>query len=257
MTMRLFLIATLLIIMGVGGSLYIYLNDRAAPSPLLGDGASTSSVQSVQPTGDTTPISTIRPVQLSPVYKRAITTQFWVGESSNESNGFISNHESYWDDAWMTHFGGIDTPECRIGYYPCGFVPQENPFYVALPYGEFEEGSDILKRSAQNIPWFSSNASESLLKNRWIEVVYQGKVCYGQWQDVGPFLTDDFDYVFGSNPPTNTFGEQAGLDISPALWDCLGLTTNEVTEWRFVNTNQVPDGPWKKIITTRGISWGQ
>lgn len=258
MTKRLFLTAALLIIvMGVVGGFYVYLNDRVTPLPVLDSGASTSSVQIMKTTGDTAPISNTRPVQLPPVYKRAITTQFWVGESSNESNGFIPNHESYWDDAWMIHFGGVDTPECRTGYYPCGFVPQENPFYVALPYGEFEEGSDTLKRSAQRIPWFSSNASGPLLKNRWIEVVYQGKVCYGQWQDVGPFLTDDFDYVFGSNQPINTFGERAGLDISPALWDCLGLTTNEVTEWRFVDIKQVPDGPWKRIITTRGISWGQ
>jgi hypothetical protein len=174
------------------------------------------------------------PVQLPPVYKVALTTQFWVGESSDESNGYIPNDESYWDDRWAEHFGGVDDPACRTGYYPCGFVPQENPFYFALPYG---------------------SKSDFSLKNRWIEVVYKGKTCYGQWEDVGPFLTDDFLYVFDSAAPSNTFGVGAGLDISPALWDCLGLTDNETTKWRFVDASEVPSGPWTEIITTSGTSW--
>jgi hypothetical protein len=195
------------------------------------------------------------PVRTPPVYKSVITTQFWVGEQSDESNGYIPNHESYWDDQWLEHFGGVDDPACRNGYHPCAFTPLENPFYVALPYGEYDEAGTGLKASAQRIPWFSSDGTEPLLKNQWVEVRYKSNVCYGQWQDVGPFLTDDFMYVFGTQAPSNTFGVKAGLDVSPALWDCLGLATNDVTTWRFVRASEVPDGPWKEIITTRGVSW--
>ncbi len=251
MTKNPFLIAALLIsFVLLGGGWYLFNNDTATlPQVMVEDQTPPPIVES-----DATS-SPAHSLQLPPVYKSVLTTQFWVGEQSDESNGFIPNHESYWDDAWMTHFGGVDDPECRNGFYPCGFTPRENPFYVALPYGEYLEGSSELKDSVRSIPWFSSNSNAPLLKNRWVEVVYNGKSCYGQWQDVGPFLTDDFGYVFGSDAPSNTFGVKAGLDISPALWDCLGLTTNEVIQWRFVDASKVPDGPWTEIITTRGISW--
>jgi hypothetical protein len=49
-------------------------------------------------------------------------------------------------------------PENRDGYWPANFKPQENPFYVALPYGEFTE-SDQLKSEARDIPWFNRDLS--------------------------------------------------------------------------------------------------
>lgn len=213
MTTRSYLNIAFLFVLVLGGLMYMLGRNVPAPSVF------------VPP----------KPVQLQPVYKSAITTQFWVGESSDESNGFIPNDDSYWDSNWVEHFGGVDTPQCRDGYHPCGFTPQENPFYVALPYGGEKDGP--------------------LLKNRWIEVVYTGKTCYGQWEDVGPFLENDVEYVFGNAAPSNTFGEKAGLDISPALWDCLGLTDNAITKWRFIEAPKVPAGPWKEIITTSGTSW--
>jgi hypothetical protein len=195
------------------------------------------------------------PVYSSPIlsaraYKEALTTQFWVGEDAGPENGFIANDDSYWDTRWVEHFGGVDNPECRDDFYPCDFVPKENPFYVALPYGEFRGGGRTLKDSARDIPWFSLEHEEPLLKNRWVEVVFKDTTCYGQWEDVGPFLTDDFEYVFGNEAPSNEDGVGAGLDVSPALWDCLGLRTNTTTSWRFVSEAEVPPGPWKEIVTT-------
>lgn len=191
----------------------------------------------------------------TPSYKHVLTTKFWVGEEEGPENDYIANDDSYWDIHWVEHYGGVDTPECRNGYLPCGFTPKENPFYIALPYGEYRADSRSLKESVQQIPWFSSTRTTSLLKNQWIEVTYKSTTCYGQWEDVGPFLIDDFDYVFGDAPPSNTFGVRAGLDVSPALWDCLGLTTNATTSWRFVDAVDVPEGPWTKVITTSGLNW--
>jgi hypothetical protein len=70
-------------------------------------------------------------------FKAAMTTLFWVGEPSDAENNFIPNHESYWDHDWQASYGGVDDPEHRNNYWPAGFRPKENPFYVALPYGEF------------------------------------------------------------------------------------------------------------------------
>lgn len=191
----------------------------------------------------------------TPVYKNVMTTVFWVGESSDSSNGFIPNHQSYWDAYWLEHYGGVDAPEDRCGYYPCKFVPKENPFYFALPYGDRDD-ADNQKASLKLIPWYKNvTEEESLIKNAWIEIKYNNKTCYAQWQDVGPFETDDFDYVFGKALPKNVFGVSAGLDISPATWDCLGLKDNANTSWRFIAEKDVPQGPWKLTVTTSGISF--
>lgn len=189
-------------------------------------------------------------------YKNVIATVFWVGEASDAENGFIPNHESFWDSFWMEHFGGVDDPTHRCGYNPCKFTPKENPFYFALPYGDRDEDGKT-KDSLKNIPWYKSFDPEttSLLKNTWIEVKYGSKICYAQWEDVGPFETDDFSYVFGNAKPKNPFGEKAGLDLSPATWDCLGMQDNDYTEWRFVKDSEVPPGPWQTTITTRGLSF--
>jgi hypothetical protein len=195
------------------------------------------------------------PVSHASAFKATETTYFFVGEPSDASNDFIPNDVSYWDDAWQKHFGGADSDQCREGYNPCGFTPKENPFYVALPYAEFD-ASGALKESAKTIPWYQPGLSP-LLKNHWVEVRYNSHTCYGQWEDVGPNGEDDFAYVFGSAKyPVNTFGERAGLDVSPAMFSCLGLTDNATTSWRFVDPTDVPSGPWKSVVTSSPISWG-
>src|SRR4029079_2863786 len=127
-------------------------------------------------------------------FKSAITTVFWVGEPSNAENNFIPNHQSYWDKDWQASYGGVDEPEHRNNYWPAGFRPKENPFYVALPYGEFTEDND-LKISARGIPWSLLGISP-LLRTRWVEIRWNELSCFAQWQDVGPCGEDDFNFVF-------------------------------------------------------------
>ena len=186
-------------------------------------------------------------------FKSTITTLFWVGEPPDDDNGFIPNDQSYWDKEWQLNFGGVDDPNIRNGPWPAGFRPKENPFYVALPFGEFasELGSE-LKANAQQVPWYNSGLSP-LLKNRWVEIRFGERTCYAQWEDVGPFEVDDFAYVFGeAEIPLNSFDERAGLDASPAVWHYLGMTENELTAWRFVDAADVTPGPWTEIVTTSG-----
>lgn len=194
-------------------------------------------------------------------YKRTLATMFWVGEASGPENDYIPNHVSYWDGAWLAHFGGVDDPECRRGYYPCGFTPKENPFYVALPYGErttIDDATDELRESAESVPWFDEAvlAGAPLLKNRWVEVNAGGKSCYGQWEDVGPFEDNDYEFVFGDSPiARNIYGVAAGIDLSPALFTCLGFDSNMEVEWRFVPADKVPAGPWTAITTKSGVNF--
>ncbi len=189
--------------------------------------------------------------------KTTVASIFWVGEAADASNSFIPNDKSAWDSFWQERYGGIDSPDDRCGYKPCSFTPKENPFYFALPYNDLDPNGHR-KLSAVQVPWFSAYQDQkSILKNRWIQVARGDLICYAQWQDVGPLETDDFAYVFGNEPPKNTFGVKAGLDISPAVRDCLKMTTNELVKWKFVEDNQVPLGPWKEIVTTSPVQWQQ
>lgn len=184
-------------------------------------------------------------------YKKAFTTVFWIGEGATKDSGFIPNHQSAWDSLWQEHYGGIDTPDQRCGYKPCGFEPKENPFYFALPYNDLGLGG-VRKASAFLIPWFQEKSHQkSVIKNAWVEVVYGRKTCYAQWEDVGPSEMDDFDYVFGDQPPKI----KAALDVSPAVRDCLNMKKNDSVFWKFVSDKEVPAGPWKEIITVRDVSW--
>jgi len=183
-------------------------------------------------------------------WKTAIATVFWVGEESSDENGHIPNAASAWDRHWLDHYGGVDDPEDRCGYDPCAFKPKENPFYVALPYDDMTE-SGARKATASVVPWRAS-ARRSALKNRWIAIRANGHTCYAQWQDVGPFESDDADYVFGdSEEPKNKQGLAAGIDLSPAVRDCLKVEPFSHVTWRHVNDKDVPEGPWRKVVTTR------
>lgn len=196
-----------------------------------------------------TPAPTTTPAVRSayPLHTQVTATMFWVGEGATPDSGYISNAQSAWDDAWADHFGGIDDPNHRQGWRPAGFVPKQNPFYFALPY------SDNIASNRPRIPWFKpAPAEQSLLKNRWIRVDLGGRSVYGQWEDVGPELDSDGDYVFGTAPAQNRV---SGLDLSPAMNDYLGLGGLGTVSWQFVDQAQVPAGPWSQIITTSGTYW--
>jgi hypothetical protein len=185
-------------------------------------------------------------------WKRAIATVFWVGEGETSDNDYINNRASAWDENWQQSFGGLDDPDKRCGYRPCAFVPKQNPFYIALPYIERNE-DDTVKNSAKTIPWYTDAlfAKGTLVKDHWVEVRSNGTSCYAQWEDVGPFETDDFAYVFGTGSVAkNTFDAKAGIDLSPAMRDCLHVEDVSTVEWRFVDTSKIPDGPWLKVTRT-------
>lgn len=197
-------------------------------------------------------------VNSQPTHKNVTTTVFWVGEPETKENAYISNVPSAWDDEWMQHFGGEDSPQRRNGFYPAEFSPKENPFYVALPYNDFDESGKRKLLSSMFVPWADEkrwDKQESMLKNRWLKISKNGRVAYAQWEDVGPFEDDNPLYVFWNFPPKNKENNGAGLDVSPAVRDYLQLEDIDKTDWEFVDARDVPDGPWKEIVTTSQVSW--
>jgi hypothetical protein len=177
-----------------------------------------------------------------------VTTTFWIGEPAGGNNP-VHNVSSSWDLNWMQSFGGYDNPNpaARRNFVPANFVPRQNPFYIALPYNDVTRG--MTKPEAKVvIPWFKEafvEEGKSVCRDRWVAVRNStGKVCYAQWGDCGPFRTDHWQYVFGNEKPKPNLNQGAGLDISPAVRDFLGLNGTDVTDWKFVDYKDVPKGPW-------------
>jgi len=184
-----------------------------------------------------------------PLHKNIYATMFWVGEKATDANDYIPNEASAWDKDWLEHFGGIDNPYSREGFYPKSFKPNENPFYFALPFNDFDESGK--KEDLSFVPWYSTSET-SVLKNKWIKISHKGNVCFGQWEDVGPFEQNDYQYVFFGQIPKN---ERAGIDLSPALRTCLKMATNDFVDWQFIDEVNVPQGPWKETVTISQLNW--
>lgn len=186
-----------------------------------------------------------------PWHKNITATVFWVGEKPNGRNK-TSNHHSSWDRAWQKNYGGYDNPdpEARAGFVPKAFTPRLNPFYIALPYNDCLNHRSHRPEAAQVVPWFKRykpKPGTSVCRGRWIQIYHNGKSCFAQWEDCGPFTTDDWPYVFGNKPPRNRENGGAGLDVSPAVRDYLGLRSSGKVHWRFVEHTQVPHGPWRSL----------
>ena len=182
-----------------------------------------------------------------PWKQNIVTTVFWVGERPT-SNNPTPNNKSSWDAQWAYNFGGFDNPDARRGYLPAAFIPRLNPFYFALPYNDVSMGKHK-PEAPMVIPWFRQALTEpgkTVLRGRWIAIKKGNRTAYAQWEDCGPFRTDHYQYVFGNDRPRANLNHGAGLDVSPAVRDFLGLAPTDVTSWRFVDENEVPNGPWRQ-----------
>jgi hypothetical protein len=184
-----------------------------------------------------------------PLRRNIVTTYFWIGQGGTPISA-TTNIKSAWDSFWKKNFGGIDCPDqrkdakkFRQASLPKRFAPTLNPFYVALPFNDIA----FPKKSRKWVYWwdedkFQKARFESQCKGRWIMIRFNNKACYAQWEDVGPLRYDHAEYVFGEELPTRH--SRAGLDVSPAVRDYLGLSGLDKTDWKFVEDDQVPYGPW-------------
>ena len=183
-----------------------------------------------------------------PWHREIVTTTFWIGEKPSGHNP-VPNRKSCWDVNWVKNYGGTDSPQRErraSNFAPLGFAPQQNPFYIALPYNDMTSKGH--KPGAESvIPWFRNDfqsPSQSVCKGRWVAIRRGERVCYAQWEDAGPFRTDHSDYVFGMERPMKNINKGAGLDVSPAVRDFLGMDSTDMTDWKFVDFAGVPAGPW-------------
>ena len=190
------------------------------------------------------------PGQRYPWKKNIVTTVFWIGEQPSGNNP-VPNRTSSWDKNWTRNYGGFDdpNPSHRSNYIPVKFRPRQNPFYCALPYSD-KANTGHRPEAPRVVPWFKEayqGPAISTCKDRWVAIRRGNRTVYAQWEDAGPFRTDHWQYVFGNERPKPNLNKGAGLDVSPAVRDYLGLSETDVTDWRFVDFSQVPRGPWSTV----------
>jgi hypothetical protein len=193
------------------------------------------------------PSARSRPARSYPWKKSIVTTVFWIGERPSGNNP-VPNRTSAWDKQWARNYGGFDDPNPahRRNYIPVKFTPRQNPFYCALPYND-KSRSGHRPEAPRVVPWFKEayqGAGVSTCKDRWVAIRKANRTVYAQWEDAGPFRTDHWQYVFGNERPKPNLNKGAGLDVSPAVRDYLGLRETDVTDWTFVDFSEVPRGPW-------------
>jgi hypothetical protein len=232
-----------LITTGVSPSFGQAVSESAGKSP---DRLRETMLFSVGP-GNIQPVPVNPPSEKYPWHPQIVTTVFWIGETPAGNNP-IPNRSSAWDSNWARNFGGSDSPEPseRRGFIPTRFTPRQNPFYIALPFNDVS-GGRTKSESPKIIPWFHETfekSGQSVLKGRWVAIRNGNRICYAQWEDVGPFRSDHWEYVFGTDRPRRNLNRGAGLDVSPAVRDFLQLGSSGLTDWRFVDFQEVPSGPW-------------
>ena len=193
------------------------------------------------------PSARSRPLGRYPWKTSIVTTVFWIGERPSGNNP-VPNQTSSWDKQWARNYGGLDDPNPanRRNYRPARFMPRQNPFYCALPYND-KQRTGHRSEAPRVVPWFKEayqGPAVSTCKDRWVAIRKGNRTVYAQWEDAGPFRTDHWQYVFGNERPKLNLNKGAGLDVSPAVRDYLGLKPTDLTDWRFVNFSEVPRGPW-------------
>ena len=213
-----------------------------------------------------------------PQHTGIIATTFWVGEIFDPNADDGSQVISTYDSQWFLHYGGCDGKvvgsDCQTearsagnGYFPTSMTPKENPFYLDLPFDDINDPAAFARRGSV-VPWADDpgyagrqdDQSFSYMKNRWVQITKGDQTCYGQIQDAGPGQYNDADYVFGSadQRPANAKFNGAGMDVSPALNGCLGFADvngqDDRVDWRFVESADVPSGPWQTVITSSPVT---
>ena len=193
--------------------------------------------------------SASRSAQPFPWKTNIVTTVFWIGEEPG-GNNLVPNRTSAWDKQWTKSYGGFDDPDPahRRNYAPMKFTPQQNPFYCALPYND-KAHTGHRPEASRVVPWFQRPTRGRLFPlARNVGGIRKGnRIAFAQWEDAGPFRTDHWQYVFGNERPKPNLNQGAGLDVSPAVRDYLGLKPTDVTDWRFVEFKEVARGPWAAL----------
>ena len=156
-----------------------------------------------------------------------VTTVFWIGEQPTANNP-VPNNEKFLGCELDLQLRRLRQPGCLESRATTSRSLSSRGrirFMCALPYNDVTHGQ-FKPEAALVIPWFKQSYTEPGqigLQGSLARDPQRQSVCYAQWEDCGPFRTDHFQYVFQNERPKPNLNRGAGLDVSPAVRDYLGL----------------------------------
>jgi len=184
-------------------------------------------------------------VQRYPWKTSIVTTVFWVGEQAGGNNR--SKLQKFLDFNWSENYAEpILRFQRTAQLHPNCFYSQAKPLLLCftvhdVTHGQFKPEAPLV------IPWFKHEYRGR--GSRYAEIdglpfVRQSHLlcAMGRLRSVSH---DHFQYVFGNERPKPNLNHGAGLDVSPAVRDYLGLAPTDVTDWQFVEVRDVSSGPWR------------
>ena len=122
---------------------------------------------------------------------------------------------------WFDH----PNPAHGLNYVPTKVIPQQNPYYcnplqrqsTYWPPARSASCFSVVSRGVSRAGCFH-------LQGPMDGDPKGNRIALAQWENAVPFRTDHWQYVFGNERPKPNLNQGAGLDVSPAVPDCLGLS---------------------------------
>ena len=175
-------------------------------------------------------------------------------------NGDTKYYKCQWGDA---HMAGVAV----YGFASAAYVQVDEPvdpidqgWHDAIEATEFGGGSDNQDSAYPDIDWINDTTKGVALPYKWKETPRPRIVVKGpsgeietEIVDLGPWNTNDPDYVLGTarplaeeqhdegteaqngQVPTN----RAGIDLTPPIADAVGISGKGSVSWRFANEGHI------------------
>ncbi|MCK9475386.1 MAG: RlpA-like double-psi beta-barrel domain-containing protein [Candidatus Muirbacterium halophilum] len=201
----------------------------------------------------------------------------------------VNNTYFYHNNIICTNFSILlDEDDLSSGDSAWGEKTEINPYYYALPFNNVTFKMAYEKGFKIPLGWSYQLLSQPV-KNKWVEIINEkdGKYLYCQWEDVGPWFVEDFQYVFSAmngvpeiRPKTeenigeivnlyDQYAKQgifskmqtiecngAGIDISPTAMEYLtGKRNGKIkVKWRFVTEEEARSKDPMKLFWFKNVN---
>src|SRR5437763_16827627 len=104
---------------------------------------------------------------------------------------------------WTKSYGGFDDPNPahRRNYVPLKFMPQQNPFYCALPYNDKAHTFHRPEAPRVGSRYKDAYYGPAVLtcKDRSITMRNCNRCAYAHLEDASTYRTDHYQYVIDNN----------------------------------------------------------
>ena len=179
-----------------------------------------------------------------------VTTVFWIGEHADREQSRSESQEFLGLATGRAITAVTTAPIPHGGTTTSRSISSRGRirFTVALPYNDVTHGQFKPEARDWSFRGFDRHSCSRGIRfakiagSRSAEAIgsatRNGKIVGRS----APTISNTFSRTNARRPNLN---HGAGLDVSPAVRDYLGLRTDVLTDWQFVEVRDVPPGPWR------------